>query len=98
MGLASVDEAWVRKVLRQNVPAKRTNKGKILKEAGMLWSARPETASKIRNRLELVLDWAKAHGYRKGDNPARWNGNLETRSARPRLRSSAQPRKIICTG
>ncbi|MEQ8251987.1 MAG: site-specific integrase [Oceanibaculum nanhaiense] len=36
-----------------------------------------ETASRVRGRIEAVLDWATAHGYRKGDNPARWKGQLE---------------------
>lgn len=41
-----------------------------------LWSAMPETASRLRGRIEAVLDWAKARGYRDGENPARWKGHL----------------------
>jgi integrase len=37
----------------------------------------PETGSRIRGRIESVLDWATASKLRQGDNPARWNGNLE---------------------
>jgi hypothetical protein len=37
----------------------------------------PETASRLRGRLELVLDFAKAQGWRAGENPARWKGHLE---------------------
>ena len=40
--------------------------------AGALWSARPETANRLRGRIEAVLDWAKARGHRTGDNPAAW--------------------------
>jgi integrase len=40
-----------------------------------LWSARPETASRIRGRIESVLDWARVRGYREADNPARWRGH-----------------------
>jgi integrase len=42
-----------------------------------LWSAKTETASRVRGRIENILDWAKVREYRTGDNPARWRGNLE---------------------
>lgn len=42
-----------------------------------LWTAKPETASRVRSRIELVLDWAKVRGYRAGENPARWRGHLK---------------------
>jgi integrase len=42
-----------------------------------LWRAYPEMGSKIRLRLEAVLDFAKTRGWRTGDNPARWSGHLE---------------------
>ncbi|MGH6680336.1 MAG: tyrosine-type recombinase/integrase, partial [Bradyrhizobium sp.] len=42
-----------------------------------LWSTKPETASRLRGRIETVLNWAKARGYREGDNPARWRGHLD---------------------
>lgn len=41
------------------------------------WSIKPETASRVRNRIELVLDAAKAKGLREGENPARWRGHLD---------------------
>ncbi|MEH6687771.1 MAG: integrase arm-type DNA-binding domain-containing protein [Halopseudomonas sabulinigri] len=41
------------------------------------WSKKPETASRVRNRIELVLDAAKARGLREGENPARWRGHLD---------------------
>lgn len=41
------------------------------------WEAVPETASRVRGRIENVLDWATVRRYRVGDNPARWRGNLE---------------------
>ena len=41
------------------------------------WKARPETASRVRGRVEAVLSWAKAKGLRKGENPAQWRGHLE---------------------
>ena len=41
-----------------------------------IWHARPETASRLRGRIEQVLDYAAARGWRVGDNPARWRGHL----------------------
>ncbi|MDR8394896.1 MAG: integrase arm-type DNA-binding domain-containing protein [Paraburkholderia sp.] len=42
-----------------------------------IWEAKPETASRVRGRVEAVLDWAKAHRYRDDENPARWKGHLD---------------------
>jgi integrase len=42
-----------------------------------IWRVVPETARRVRNRIELVLDFAAAHEWRRGDNPARWRGLLE---------------------
>ena len=42
-----------------------------------IWEEKTETASRLRGRIEAVLAWATVGGYRKGDNPARWRGNLE---------------------
>jgi Phage integrase central domain len=44
-----------------------------------IWKAKPETASRLRGRIERILDAAKADGLREGDNPAAWKGNLDTR-------------------
>ena len=49
-----------------------------------------ETASRVRGRIEKVLDWATARGYRQGENPARWRGHLENLlPARGKVRSTA---------
>jgi hypothetical protein len=42
-----------------------------------LWSSKPETASRLRGRIETILDWATVRGHRQGDNPARWRGHLD---------------------
>ena len=42
-----------------------------------LWTAKPETASRLRGRIEKVLNAAKAKGFRSGENPAAWRGHLE---------------------
>lgn len=51
-----------------------------------IWKGKPETASRVRGRIETVLDSAKARGYRQGENPARWRGHLaQILPARTRL-------------
>lgn len=42
-----------------------------------IWRDKTETASRVRGRIESVLDWAKVRGYRDGENPARWRGHLD---------------------
>ncbi len=42
-----------------------------------IWNSKTETASRLRGRIESILDWAKVRGYRKGENPARWKGHLD---------------------
>lgn len=47
-----------------------------------IWKTKNETASRLRGRIESVIDWATAHELRAGDNPARWKGHLEHLLAR----------------
>jgi integrase len=42
-----------------------------------IWAKKPETAGRVRQRIESVLDWARVHGYREDENPARWRGHLD---------------------
>jgi integrase len=42
-----------------------------------IWYSKTETASRVRGRVESILDWAQARGYRDGENPARWKGHLD---------------------
>lgn len=49
----------------------------ILEILKPIWTSKTETASRVRNRIELVLDAAKARGLRDGENPARWRGHLD---------------------
>lgn len=55
----------------------------VLRILQPIWQEKNETAARLRGRIELVLDWAKAAGYRAGDNPAAWKGNLEAALAKP---------------
>ena len=42
-----------------------------------IWDATPETARRVRSRLEIILDYARGRDWREGENPARWRGNLD---------------------
>lgn len=55
----------------------------VLRVLEPIWSEKTETASRLRGRMESILDWARVRGYRKGDNPARWKGHLDTLLANP---------------
>lgn len=48
-----------------------------------IWTSKTETASRLRGRIEQVLDWATARGYRQGLNPARWRGHLDKLLPKP---------------
>jgi len=50
----------------------------VMKVLEPIWTAKTETASRLRGRIESVLDWATVRGYRAGDNPARLKGHLDT--------------------
>jgi len=75
--VASIDTALVVKVLQQDVEGKP------------FWQARPESASRLRGRIESVLSWATVREFRSGDNPARWTGHLkELLPSRRQLRAT----------
>nr|WP_235599188.1 site-specific integrase [Brevundimonas naejangsanensis] len=48
-----------------------------------IWLKKTETAKRLRGRIEMVLDWAGARGFREGPNPARWRGHLDKLLAKP---------------
>ena len=54
-----------------------------------IWKAKTETASRLRGRVESILDWATTRGYRAGLNPARWKGHLDTVLPAPRSVANA---------
>jgi integrase len=49
----------------------------VLKVLEPIWRAKPETGSRVRSRIEMVLDWCAARDYRDGPNPAKWRGHLD---------------------
>ncbi|MBR1237656.1 site-specific integrase [Bradyrhizobium sp. AUGA SZCCT0182] len=62
--------------LIRDLPVAAVDTALVLKIIEPIWSTKTETASRIRGRIETVLDWAKARGYRQGENPAAWRGHL----------------------
>ncbi|MFL9859480.1 tyrosine-type recombinase/integrase [Paraburkholderia madseniana] len=48
-----------------------------------IWLTKNETASRLRGRIEAILNWGKVKGYRAGENPAAWRGNLENLLSKP---------------
>jgi integrase len=59
------------------LPVQMIDTALITKAIEPLWASKTETASRVRGRVEKVLDWAAVRGYRSGENPARWRGHLE---------------------
>ena len=55
----------------------------VLRVLEPIWTTKTETASRLRGRIEAVLSWATVSGHRKGDNPARWRGNLDAVLPKP---------------
>ena len=51
--------------------------GLVLRVLEPIWSTKTESASRLRGRIENILDWARVRGYREGENPARWRGHLD---------------------
>lgn len=66
-----------------NLPVDQVETEHILRILNPIWETKTETASRVRQRIESVLDWAKSKGQRKGDNPAAWAGHLENLLAKP---------------
>lgn len=87
-------EQWAQS-LRDYGPAKETPIGEIDTAMVMnclrpIWEKKTVTATRVRGRIERVLDWAKVHGMREGENPARWRGHLESLLPRPSKVSKAK--------
>jgi integrase len=60
-----------------NLPVASIDTGHVTVVLKPIWTSKTETASRVRGRIETVLDYAKANGWRTGDNPARWRGHLQ---------------------
>ena len=65
-----INTSHIVKVLEQTI---KNKKGEI---EGSFWNVRTETATRVRQRIEVILDWCRAHEYMQGENPARYQGAL----------------------
>jgi integrase len=72
-----------------SMPLAEVDTDDVLEVLEPIWSVIPVTASRLRNRIELVLDAAKARKLREGENPARWRGHLD--KLLPKQGSSVKP-------
>jgi integrase len=61
----------------RDLPVAAVETGHVTQILQPIWTTKTETASRLRGRIENVLDYAKTHGWRTGENPARWKGHLE---------------------
>ncbi len=59
-----------------NIPIADIETTSVLQALEPIWYDKAETASRLRGRIESILDWATVRGYRSGENPARWKGHL----------------------
>lgn len=55
----------------------------VIKVLAPIWGTKTETATRLRGRIESILDWATVSKYRQGENPARWRGHLDNLLANP---------------
>ena len=74
--MANTLEAYTEPVLGK-MPVAAVDVGAVMRVLEPIWRAKTETASRLRGRIEGVLDYAAARGWRIGDNPARWRGHFE---------------------
>lgn len=65
------------------LPVQAVDTEAIVRALNKIWTQKTETATRVRQRIEAVLDWAAVSGFRKGDNPARWSGHLEHKLTDP---------------
>lgn len=61
----------------RNLPVDQVDTAAVLSVLKPIWTTKPETASRLRGRIERVLNAAKAQGFRSGENPALWRGHLK---------------------
>ena len=66
-----------------HLPVDQVDTPLVLRCLEPIWTTKTETASRLRGRIESVLDWSTVRGYRKGENPARWRGHLDKLLPRP---------------
>jgi len=74
-----------------NIGVDVVDTNQVLDVLSPIWTKIPVTASRLRNRIELVIDAAKARGHRTGENPARWRGHLDKLLPRQKRKTKPSP-------
>ncbi len=67
----------------------------VLEVLEPIWAIKTETATRVRQRIEAILDWATARKYRHGENPARWRGHLDSLLPTPNKLRKVKPRAAL---
>jgi integrase len=67
------------------------DQGLVVRLLQPIWTAKLETATRVRSRIKSVLDWSTVSGFRSGENPARWTGHLEHLLASPEAIRKVRP-------
>jgi len=73
-----------------SMPVRMVTSADVIRVLEPIWGDKTETATRVRSRMELILDFAAARGLREGLNPARWRGNLDAALPKPSKVSKVQ--------
>lgn len=79
----------------QPLPVASIDTALVIKALEPIWATRTETATRVRQRIEAVLDWATAREFRTGENPARWRGHLDKLLPKPAKLKNVKPRAAL---
>lgn len=77
------------------LPVAAVDTAAVVKALEPIWADKTETATRTRQRIEAVLDWATARGFRTGENPARWRGHLQKLLPAPAKLKAVKPRAAL---
>lgn len=91
---SSTLEAYAAPIIGR-LPVAEVTLAHIVKILEPIWTEKTETATRVRGRIESVLAWATVSGYREGDNPARWKGNLDAVLPKPTKLKKVQHHKAL---
>ena len=81
------------------VPVNVVDTHRVMAVLEPIWRKTPETANRLRGRIEHILDWAGAQGFRSGENPARWRGHLDKLlPARSKVKAKGHHPALAYTG
>jgi integrase len=83
-----------------DLPCSEVKRDHVVSILGPIWNEKRETANRVRNRIQKILDWAKVRGYLEGENPANWEGGLKAlfpsvNGNRVKKHHEAMPRRML---